>query len=210
MATTATYCTNAVDAYKSAVVDFMKKTVASPTAWNNAVEMIGGGRLTPPGIHYHAAKSFVEQKRYELNVNIPNSWHLEQMAEMSEPVLRLLAARRWGLSRTLDAELVTSDSPVSLISFGGKAPRLIGFGSANTLLTLPLTPNLLLHGCLGSLVVEEVLDDWRVATINTSTIGTSHRFVYSRSQEFVVRDNSSVAVGTPERARALWLRSKAS
>jgi hypothetical protein len=199
----------AVSAHEEVAVRLLEQMVSSPAAWTSVVERVTTSKKTLPAVPYHAAKSFVEQKRYKLNVDIPNSWHVEQMAKMSDTILRLLAARQWGVAKTSSTELLTSDSPVSLTPFGGIGPTPIGFGSFNTLLALPLTPTLILYGCLGALVVDPVLSERQIATINTSTICAAHRFVYGRSKTFLMRDDAGIVTGNPDRVHSLWRQSRA-
>ncbi len=69
---------------------------------------------------------------------------------------------------------------------------MVGFGSPCTLLTLPLSPNVLLYGRLGDIKVESPLTLKHIAVINTSTACASHRFVYSHSLEFALRNDTAV------------------
>jgi hypothetical protein len=189
----------AVDAVKTTAQQMMEETVSSPAAWEHTVNRFrDAGKAVPP-IPYAAAKHFVDKRRFNVNVEIPNSHHIETMVHLSEPILQILARRTWRIAQTAEGcELITSDTPVGIVGLVGTGRGLIGFGTPNTMVVVPLTPHLLLYGCFGNVEIEMPIARDKVALINTTIVCASHRFVYARSREFILRSDSGVVAGTIE------------
>jgi hypothetical protein len=188
-----------VDAMKMTFQQMMTETVSSPAAWEHTLNRLRDAGEVVPRIPYAAAKHFVEKRAFSVNVEIPNSRHIEMFVKLSDPVLQLLTRRIWRIAQTADGcELVTSDTPVGIVGLAGTGKRIIGFGTPNTMVVMPLTPRLLLYGCFGNVEMAAPMPQEEVALINTTLVCSSHRFVYARSEAFFLRNDSGAVRGTIE------------
>jgi Protein of unknown function (DUF4238) len=193
-----------VDAVQLITLQMMDKTVSSPVAWKDTVNRLRDDGDEVPPIPYAAAKRFVEQRRFKTNVDIPNTHHIETLAKMSDPILKLLARRTWRIAQTAEGcELITSDTPVGIVGFTGTGRVSIGFGTPNTMVVVPLTPHLLLYGCFGNVPIETPIPRDKVALINTTLLCASHRFLYARSKHFFLRADPGVVPASIEVIKTL-------
>ncbi len=112
--------TLAVEAIEEITHKRLHAIVSSPKAWENAVSHARATGKVISEMPYAAIKSSVDRKMVVPKARIDNNWHIRQMGYLSGPLLSLCAQRSWGVAQVPSgSELIASDSPVSLIPFGG-------------------------------------------------------------------------------------------
>lgn len=128
---------------------------------------------------------------YKIEVN--RTWAVMRMFEDAKMLHELLTWRRWGLlqARPDAPNFICSDNPVALLPSGSHATGLlggVGWGMPNTSALVPLTKRFALRGELEMKIPEHQLLDRRgVATVNTATLATADRHVYSPGPDFIWR-----------------------
>ena len=117
--------------------------------------------------------------------NRPNTY-VKTMLDMVDPMLHILAARKWALWTVQEhaPDLICSDVPVALIPKSGKfSPYGVGFGIANTWVFVPINRRVVMVGSFEP-IVPMTLDRVSVATVN-SGIATWAKQIYYAGPDFI-------------------------
>jgi hypothetical protein len=123
----------------------------------------------------------------QFTVSFDQTWHVLEMIRLSLPVMFALGQRKWSIWEVRDdaPDLFCSDRPVSLTPFNEtKAWQPLGFGTPNTVLTVPLNRRLALVSLLEVELPKVQMDRPGVARINSLTGGRANQ-LYSADADFV-------------------------
>jgi hypothetical protein len=113
-------------------------------------------------------QAFVESDDY--TVNLDQNWHIQLMRDSVGVLLPALAKRHWAVWTVADGapDLVCSDRPVTLWQLDPHPLIPPGFGTPNTVLTIPLSRRVLLVSRFEDLLPTSFeLDAVNVALMNT-------------------------------------------
>lgn len=142
-----------------------------------------GGKMTDE--EFVQLLSFVRSGQFD--VDLDQTWHVQEMIRMAVILAPLLSLRRWALwaSDENAPDLICSDSPV--------APRWMspvpessspGFGTPNTIISVPLNRRLALVSAADVPLSERRLDRADVATVNSATAMYANQ-LYASGEDFV-------------------------
>lgn len=142
-------------------------------------------------------QAFIAGNDYTIDVD--QNWHIHTMLEAIDALLPALAKRNWAVWSVAEGapDLVCSDRPVALYATKQFPPLLPpGFGTPNTLLTLPLNRRVMLASQFEEMPAESsVIDRDDVAAMNS--LQALHAIqVYSSVEDWVWVDGNGVAAGS--------------
>lgn len=163
-------------------------SVSSKEIWESQKkQMQEAGKKINPEITYDQMKKFHDEKNYEIVIDQTHLIGLEM--GMVDKVLKELGNRNWCFVSPSDDQIfVTSDDPVVLSWRDQKDSSFYGpgHGLMDTLITFPLSSDLLLLGTFEDLPSEVTYDALQVANANTHIAKFSTKQIYARSGDFNV------------------------
>jgi hypothetical protein len=146
-------------------------------------------RHAPEGtdLRYEDAKRLVEGGGLRLSMS--QNYRINSLLKLLRPVLPILAQRNWYVSEAAEGapDFLCSDRPLTL-SWTKPMPGIFGpgLGLRNTTAIFPISRRLVLLGLFEEDPPRGILDELRVATLNTLTAIHAKRFVYSGGVELRV------------------------
>ena len=184
----------------------MQLSLATKERWEGQVAQMKRQGVHIPDLPYEDMKSFVDKKRYKLQLK--TDFHIHNEFVGLEAIIPHLSNRVWLLvaASSQSGPFITSDHPVSL---RWKHPEDIppfyrdhpGFGLSDTQVIFPLSKSLALIGefedvewhddIIATPAVPEL-----VASINTLMIGTSRGQIYAPSFNFKFDGRDGIASGS--------------
>jgi hypothetical protein len=128
-----------------------------------------------------------EEQTDEGALEFDRTQHVHEMIRLAGVLGPLLAERRWNLWITTDdaPDLICSDSPVAphwFVPISGPWPP--GFGTLNTIVTIPLNRRMAMASMLEFDLGPRILDREGVAQLNSAT-GMYANQLYSADADFV-------------------------
>ncbi|MGV6889649.1 DUF4238 domain-containing protein [Rhodophyticola sp. SM2404] len=160
---------------------------------------------------YEQAKKFHEDKNYEIPIDQTHLIGLEM--QMVETVLTQLGNRNWCFVSPPDGHIfITNDDP-AVLSWRDQKDRGSygpGHGLKETLITFPLSSDLLLLGTFENLPSVMNYDAFQVANANTHVARYSTKQIYARSSDFNVHMPTKFFASGSELSTLMSLAKKAS
>ncbi len=167
-----------------------RELLNSPRMFANTIErarLSGVDMPTlPEGVSLEDVYQTLLTSNFDLNVSIPNGYYIDLMTKQVGALLHNLRQRSWVVYATRDSasSIITSDDPVTVVALTtGKSSKPVGFGSANTVVVVPLSPRLVLLGLNSPMSLSPKSEGAMVEEINRVTHEQSFRFLYSHSRE---------------------------
>ena len=150
-------------------------------------QMQEAGEAVNAKVTYEQAKKFHDDKNYEIAIDQTHLIGLEM--KMVETVLTRLVNRNWCFVSPPSGHIfITCDDPV-VLSWKDQKDRGFfgpGHGLMDTLITFPLSSDLLLLGTFEDLPPVMTYDALQVADANTHVARYSTKQIYARSSDFNV------------------------
>lgn len=175
-----------------------KMALSHPRFFGQFVEeMQKQGKEVPDEITRESLLEFLkDESRY--TIEIPREASIQNMAEMADFLVPVLAKRSWSLLVAKDGkdDFVCSDRPVILVPTRPHLPPFIGFGVPDTEVIMPLNRQMALVGHWDREGQVCEADRMIVGLINQRMLDFSERFIYSARDAFPVtvsRDDSTAA-----------------
>lgn len=147
--------------------------------------------------------SFGESGEY--SVNFEQTWHVQNMLYMGALLAPLLSLRKWRLwiADNSSPDLICSDSPVAATwATPTTGPMPPGFGTPNTIVSLPLSRRMALVSLIEDYLPAVPLDRVGVAIINSMTAMYANQ-IYSPASDFVISIADHQVGNTAELLKAL-------
>ena len=142
----------------------------------------------------------------DYTITLSQTGYIQVLVDSVGVILETLAARQWNLwTASEDApDLICSDSPVSVAMTAPNTGQYgVGFGTPNTVLTMPLGRRLLLVGAFEGRPASRVMDRSMVAAVNSLTASNANQ-LYSPEPDFVWRTPGGQIGGAAD--MFAWLR----
>lgn len=199
--------------------DFHKKiarriatlSVSSQDIWESQrKQMKEAGKEVNPKVTYEQAKKFHDAQNYEIVIDQTHLIRLEM--QMVETVLSELGKRNWCFVSPREGHIfITCDDPVVLSwrdqnNRGFQGP---GHGLIDTLITFPLSSDLLLLGTFEDLPPVMTYDALQVADANTHVAKYSTKQIYARSSAFNIHMPTKFFASGNELPKLMRLANKA-
>jgi hypothetical protein len=187
-------------------------SVSSKEIWESQQrQMQEAGKEVNPKVTYEQAQKFHDDKNYEIAIDQTHLIGLEM--QMIETVLTELGKRNWCFVSPLDGHIfITCDDPV-VLSWKDQKDRGFygpGHGLMDTLITFPLSSDLLLLGTFEDLPPVMNYDALQVAEANTHVARYSTKQIYARSSDFNVHMPTKFFASGNELPTLMRLAKKAS
>jgi len=167
----------------------ISSNVASKERWETQIKKMKEetGEDILNDISYDEIKQFVDEKRYNIEINQEHQIRMELTG--MDTICELLHQRNWQLIKVSEdsGEFITSDKPVSLTwNFPDKVPEYIspGFGLKNTMVYFPVSKNLSLVGEFdrdnGISQANQIL----VSMLNSKVIANCYKRLFASKSNF--------------------------
>ncbi|ATG36683.1 hypothetical protein PhaeoP23_02573 [Phaeobacter piscinae] len=174
--------------HKDIVQRMTHLSLSSKEVWEGQVDQIREeGIPLKDDISYEDIKRFIESSDYEIVIDQTYLIGLE--LQMIEPVLECSARRNWCFVAAPEGhQYICSDDPVVLswIDDRKTGPYSPGHGVGGTLVTFPLSPELLLVGTFEELPEHLKHAPVQVTSVNTRTARYSTKQIYARDGSFLI------------------------
>lgn len=123
-----------------------------------------------------------------ITMDVDQTWSVGQMFEAVKTLAPAVVARQWCVltARIGAPNFICSDHPVSLL-LRRRTPGLrpLGWAMPDTFAFVPLSKRVGLYGLLGVNVPECLPVTAMVAEMNTATLATADKYVYSPGEDFI-------------------------
>ncbi|GAB5433169.1 MAG: DUF4238 domain-containing protein [Epibacterium sp.] len=163
-------------------------SLSSKEVWESQVDqMREEGVPLKEDVSYEDMKNFIESTDYEIVIDQTYLIGLE--LQMIEPVLECSARRYWCFVTAPEGhQYICSDDPVVLswTDDRGAGPYSPGHGVGGTLVTFPLSPELLLMGTFEELPEHLEHAPFQVLAVNSRTARYSTKQIYARDGSFMI------------------------
>ncbi len=187
-------------------------SVSTREIWESQLrQMQKAGEAVNTKVTYEQAKKFHDDKNYEIAIDQTHLIGLEM--KMVEKVLTELGHRNWCFVSPPDDHIfITCDDPVVLSWKDQKGRGFYGpgHGLMDTLITFPLSSDLLLLGTFENLPPVMNYDALQVADANTHVARYSTKQIYARSGDFNVHMPTKFFASGNELPTLMRLAKKAS
>lgn len=164
--------------------------------WNSQMtKMAADGVPIDSDITFQEMKKFHEEGRYELIIDQTNS--IGHEFKMAEEVSELLSKRNWSfVYHQSESQFITSNNPL-VLSWKAEVKETIyspGFGLQETIVTLPLSSQVMLMGTFEEMPSLIEYDAKRVTNANTHAARHSTKQIFARDGLFRLdlRDRTDV------------------
>lgn len=123
-----------------------------------------------------------------ITMQMDKTWSVGQMFEAVKTLAPAVVARQWSVlvARPEAPNFICSDHPVSLLA---RRPspgfRPLGWAMPDTFAFVPLSERIGLYGLLDVHVPERLPVTRMVAEMNTATLATADKYIYSAGEDFI-------------------------
>ncbi|MCH7638301.1 MAG: DUF4238 domain-containing protein [Bacteroidetes bacterium] len=159
--------------------------VSTPEVWANVVSRMRRDGYVDPVLPYDEMRQFVMEGENETRF-VPGDSLLRELQGVDK-IAPILGQRNWHLLEAdpTASHLICSDRPVSLLpNQFGVSLQAYGFGTPGTDLISPIGSKMVMVGRMEEGLSDGQLDKQGVAAINSKTVRTCDRFVYSAEETF--------------------------
>ena len=150
------------------------------------------GYISDTNVSFEELKKFVEERRYTIKFHPQDNSSIE--FKTLEKLLPILGQRTWSLFLTppVGPEFICSDHPVTLVWKDGRGGP-VGFGLLQTEVFVPLGREVGLYGTFEDPLPPVVnLRTEAVAAMNTRSVVSAERYVFSCSKTFSIKHKGLV------------------
>jgi hypothetical protein len=195
---------NAMNSVTDQIMKSMaRQAFSGAQGWQRFQEKVSAAGGSTDKLNADAFAEFLASNDY--TVSLTQTGYIQTLVDGVDPILETLAARKWNLWQVADgvSDLICSDSPVAVTlakrNAGGYG---IGFGTANTILTMPLSRRLLLIGMFEGRPNSRVMDRAAVASVNSVTAMNANQ-LFSPDPDFLWRTRARGIAGAQDMLRLL-------